>query len=249
MHVLVIDSDPDTQETIGRYFSQSEFHIHSCEGITSAKKSIRDLQPDCVIVDWTLPDGPGLDLITWLRRHDEYRRLPVLMLSSQSEESKRVTGLESGADDYMTKPPSLRELRARLKALIRRASEGRASNQLELFLDMKNKTVLANNKEVEMSKTEFNLFTFLTNNLGQVFSREQILHAVWGLETDLEARTVDVCILRLRKTLKSHNLDKIIRTVRGEGYKLRSDIIFKTSAGNPPMDSLQRQNIKYRIAR
>ena len=241
MNVLVIDNDRDSCSMICQYLAQTEFDTHACGGIDSAKRSIRKLQPDCLIVDWSLPDGPGIEFISWLRTQHEYRRLPVLMLADQSGESDRVTGLESGADDYMTKPPSLRELRARLQALVRRASEYSEEALPRIVLDTRNQALLVNDREVEISRTEFKLFQFFLNNRGKVFSRQQILNAIWDMQTDFESRTVEVYVLRLRKVLKAHKLDKLIKTVRGRGYKFRADIRCETFGPGNEQNRLNRR--------
>jgi two-component system phosphate regulon response regulator PhoB len=223
MNILVIEDDHDIREMICQSLAQADYHARACADVKCAKQSIRQQRPDCLIVDWMLPDSSGIELIRWLRRQEEYRQIPALMLTARAEESDKITGLESGADDYMTKPLSLRELRARVKALLRRPAEYQESGNLlqagPVELDLKSHEVRLAGKDVELTKTEFKLLKFFVSNRDKVFSRDQILDAVWGFNTYLGDRTVDVHILRLRKILKAHKLEKLIKTVRGAGYK------------------------------
>ena len=226
MNILVIEDDHDIREMICQSLSQADYHTRGCSDVKSAKQSIREHRPDCLVIDWMLPDSSGIELIRWLRRKDEFRQIPALMLTARSQESDKITGLDAGADDYMTKPLSLRELRARVQALLRRPSEYReSSNVLEagpVELDLNSHEVRLNGKMADLTKTEYKLLKFFVSNQDMVYSRDQILDAVWGVNTYLGDRTVDVHILRLRKILKSHKLEKLIKTVRGAGYKFTS---------------------------
>ena len=227
MNILVIEDDHDIREMICLSLSQADYDTRGCTSVKSAKQAIRDQRPDCLIVDWMLPDSSGIELIRWLRRQDDFSQIPVLMLTARSEETDKITGLESGADDYMTKPLSLRELRARVQALLRRPAQYQESSKLlqagPVELDIKSHEVRLGGKPVELTKTEFKLLKFFVSNRDKVFSRDQILDAVWGMNTYLGDRTVDVHILRLRKILKTYKLDKLIKTVRGAGYKFSID--------------------------
>jgi two-component system phosphate regulon response regulator PhoB len=227
MNILVIEDDHDIREMICQSLSQADFQTHGCADVKCAKQAIREQRPDCLVVDWMLPDSSGIELIRWLRRQDEFRQIPALMLTARAEESDKITGLESGADDYMTKPLSLRELRARVKALLRRPAEYKESSQLlqagPVELNLKSHVVRLDGKDAELTKTEFKLLKFFVTNRDKVFSRDQILDAVWGLNTYLGDRTVDVHILRLRKILKAYKLDNLIKTVRGAGYKFSTE--------------------------
>ena len=204
--------------------SQAGYQTTGCEDVKSAKKIITELKPDCLVVDWMLPDSSGIELIRWLRRQQSIKHLPALMLTARAEENDKITGLESGADDYMTKPLSLRELQSRIKALLRRpASYTEASHLLQsgpLIINNENKEVTVNKEVVELSKTEFLLLQFFMKNQNKVYTRDQILNHVWGMNSFLGDRTVDVHILRLRKILKKFGLDTMIKTVRGSGYQL-----------------------------
>ena len=224
MNILVVEDDRDIRELVCMSLTQNKFTTIGCRGIHEAKQALAGLCPDCMVVDWMLPDGSGIELIRWMRRKDQYQQIPVLMLTARSQESDMITGLDSGADDYLTKPMSLRELNARVKALLRRpAAYQEMTDTIELGpIKMNSLTheVFVGNKAVNLSKTEFKLLKLLMENSRQVFSRTQILDAVWGVNAYLGDRTVDVHILRLRKILKLHGVDGMIATVRGAGYRI-----------------------------
>jgi two-component system phosphate regulon response regulator PhoB len=164
-----------------------------------------------------------VELIRWIRRQNRYQQIPVLMLTARAQESDMISGLDAGADDYLTKPMSLRELNARVKALLRRPSAYREQMDRvqvgSLNLNSRTHEVYAGEAPVDLSKTEFKLLKLFMENPEKVFSREQILNAVWGMNAYLGDRTVDVHVLRLRKLLKPHGVDGMITTVRGTGYR------------------------------
>lgn len=223
MNILVVEDDQDIRDMICQSLSQAKYQTYGCADVKSAKKNISDIKPDCLVVDWMLPDSSGIELIRWLRRQKNTKNIPALMLTARSEESDKITGLESGADDYMTKPLSLRELHARIKALLRRpAAYEESSDKLQagpISLNTETHEVSIADNLIDLTKTEFKLLKFFIVNEGKVFSRDQILDAVWGVNTYLGDRTVDVHILRLRKILKKHKLEKMVVTVRGSGYR------------------------------
>jgi len=223
MNILVIEDDQDIRDMICLSLSQANYQTYGCDDVKSAKKSIKQLKPDCLIVDWMLPDSSGIELVRWLRRKDEFKQIPTLMLTARAEESDKITGLESGADDYMTKPLSLRELRARVKALLRRPAiyQENSYNLVAGPIELNTATheVSINEQVMDLTKTEYKLLKFFMTNEGKVFTRDQILDAVWGMNAYLGDRTVDVHILRLRKILKQYKLEKLIITVRGSGYR------------------------------
>lgn len=222
-NILVVEDDRDIREMVCQSLAQNNFRTIGCSDVKEARQSIKKHIPDCLVIDWMLPDGSGVELIRWLRRKKKYRQIPVLMLTARAQESDMIAGLESGADDYLTKPMSLRELNARVKALLRRP----APYQEELdhikagpvLLNIQTNEVFVNEMPVNLTKTEFKLLKLLIESPKKVFSREQILDAVWGLNAYLGDRTVDVHVLRLRKLLKPHGVDKMIKTIRGSGYR------------------------------
>ncbi|TNF89422.1 MAG: winged helix-turn-helix domain-containing protein [Gammaproteobacteria bacterium] len=224
MNIIVVEDDRDIREMVCQSLAQNDFHTIGCPGVQEAKQTIQDNNPDCLVIDWMLPDGSGIELVRWLRRTEAYSQTPILMLTARAQESDMITGLESGADDYLTKPMSLRELNARVKALLRRPAVYQEQKDTILAgpisLNYRTHEVYAGKQLLDLTKTEFRLLKLFLQNPDKVFSREQILDAVWGLNTHLGDRTVDVHILRLRKLLKPHGVDKMIVTVRGSGYRL-----------------------------
>lgn len=228
MNILVVEDDRDIRELVCQSLTQNDFRTTGCRNVQEAKQSLAELSPDCMVVDWMLPDGSGVELIRWMRRQDQYQQIPVLMLTARAQESDMITGLDSGADDYLTKPMSLRELNARVKALLRRPAAYKEETDLvqvgPLSLNSRTHEIFIDGAPIELTKTEFKLLMLFMENSKKVFSREQILDSVWGMNAYLGDRTVDVHILRLRKLLKPHGVDKMIRTVRGTGYRITPDI-------------------------
>jgi two-component system phosphate regulon response regulator PhoB len=184
---------------------------------------VKEGAPDLVILDWMLPGLSGIELCRRLRARPETRQLPVIMLTARGEESERVRGLSTGADDYIVKPFSVPELLARVGALLRRSSPERVADVLsfgDLALDREKKRVSRGGRPIDLGPTEYRLLEFLMERPGRVFSREQLLDGVWGSEVYIDERTVDVHIGRLRKALNRGHVDDPIRTVRGSGYAL-----------------------------
>ena len=227
MLILVVEDDRDIREMVCQSLAQSDLQTIGSPDIQNARQAIQKNIPDCLVVDWMLPDGSGLDLIRWLRKQKYYQQIPVLMLTARAEESDVLSGLESGADDYLTKPMSLRELNARVKALLRRPAVYQEQMHIVEFgplsLNSRTHEVFSDGRPVELSKTEFRLLRLFMESPKTVFSREQILDKVWGINTYLDERTVDVHILRLRKLLKPHGVDDTIVTIRGSGYCLSKE--------------------------
>lgn len=224
MNILVVEDDRDIRELVCQSLTQNDFRTTGCRDVQEAKQSLAALNPDCLVVDWMLPDGSGVELIRWMRRKKQYQQIPVLMLTARAQESDMISGLDSGADDYLTKPMSLRELNARVKALLRRPATYQEEIDLvqvgPISMNLRTHEVSVGEASVDLTKTEFRLLQLFMENPRKVFSREQILNAVWGVNTYLGDRTVDVHILRLRKLLKPHGIDGMITTVRGTGYRI-----------------------------
>lgn len=227
MNILVVEDDRDIRELVCQSLAQNDFRTFGCRDVQEAKQSLAENDLDCLVVDWMLPDGSGIELIRWMRRQNQYQQIPVLMLTARAQESDMITGLDSGADDYLTKPMSLRELNARVKALLRRPAVYQEKEDTvkigPLSLNARTHEIFVRETPIELTKTEFKLLKLFMKNPKKVFSREQILDAVWGVNAYLGDRTVDVHILRLRKLLKPHGVDKMIHTVRGTGYRITPD--------------------------
>ena len=224
MNILIVEDDHDIREMVCQSLAQNDFQTTGCRDVQEAKQSLSRVSPDCMVIDWMLPDGSGVELIRWLRRQDQYQQIPVLMLTARAQESDMITGLDSGADDYLTKPMSLRELNARVKALLRRPAAYQEHSDLvqlgPLKMNLRTHEVFAGESPLELTRTEFKLLKMFIQSPDKVFSREQILDSVWGMNAYLGDRTVDVHILRLRKILKPHGADRMIVTVRGSGYRI-----------------------------
>lgn len=206
-----------------RFALEREGHdVLEAEDARNAAEVLASERPDLMVVDWMLPDVSGIELIRRFRRDDVLRDVPVIMLTARGEESDKVKGLESGADDYMTKPVAIRELNARIKALLRRSRDFREEEVLQqgpLRLDLASHQLYVENAPVHLGQTEYKLLQFFMTHAGRVYSRAQLLDFVWGRNVYVEERTVDVHILRLRKALKPSGLESMIQTVRGAGYR------------------------------
>ena len=189
-----------------------------------ARVSIADHYPDVVLMDWMLPDVSGLELTRQLKRNPETREIPVIMLTARVGEDDRVAGLEGGADDYITKPFSSRELLARIKAVLRRGPlvEEEILTAEGLKLDAASHRVSVGESEIVLGPTEYRLLYFFMRHRDRVYSRAQLLDRIWGGAVYVEERTVDVHIRRLRKALTRYGYDKLVQTVRGVGYRFSS---------------------------
>lgn len=182
--------------------------------------------PDLVLLDWMLPKVPGIEVCRRIRSMSETANLPVIMLTARSEETDRIRGLDTGADDYVTKPFSTTELMARVRAVLRRIRPALVDDRVtvgDIAIDRTTHTVSRNGEEIHLGPTEFRLLDYFIQHPGRVFSREQLLDGVWGSDVYVEVRTVDVHVGRLRKALMSKGGDDPIRTVRAAGYSLRSN--------------------------
>ena len=219
---IVEDEEPLT--VLLRYNLEAEgYEVETIGRGDEAETRLREVAPDLVVLDWMLPGLSGIELCRRLRARPETKTLPIIMLTARGEESERIRGLATGADDYIVKPFSVPELIARVRALLRRASPERVADVLthgDIELDREKKRVARGGREVELGPTEFRLLEFLMERPGRVFSREQLLNGGWGAEIYIDERTVDVHVGRLRKALNRGREVDPIRTVRGAGYAL-----------------------------
>ena len=221
--ILVVEDESGIRQLIKDALDGNGYDIVTCSNAMNAKTQLRESIPDLLIVDWMMPQVSGIELVTALRKSEETSELPIIMLTARSTEDDTITGLDAGADDYITKPFSPRELLSRVQAALRRATGHKQSHILKhgniaMHLDAMRVTV--GDSDVTISQTEFKLLQHMLSNPNQVFSREQLLNSVWGINSFVEERTVDVHILRLRKALKAFGVEEIITTVRGAGYRL-----------------------------
>lgn len=221
--ILVVE-DEQALGTLLTYNLEAEgYQVTHCERGDEAEVLLAETLPDLVILDWMLPGVSGFEICRRLRARDETRELPVIMLTARGEESERVRGLSIGADDYVVKPFSVPELMARVRALLRRAKPERIAGQLQLgdlVLDRETRRVHRGDREIHLGPTEFRLLEKLMEKPGRVFTRGQLLDTVWGLTTEIDERTVDVHIGRLRKSLVRGRERDPLRTVRGSGYAM-----------------------------
>jgi two-component system phosphate regulon response regulator PhoB len=220
-HVLVVE-DEQALGTLLAYNLEAEgFSVERVERGDEAELRLSEMAPDLVILDWMLPGVSGLEICRRLRAREATRTLPVIMLTARGEEGEKVRGLSVGADDYVVKPFSVPELMARVRSLLRRSRPERLANKLtagDLDLDRETHRVRRGNRDVNLGPTEFRLLDYLMERPGRVFSRAQLLDGVWGLSAEIDERTVDVHVGRLRKALSRGRERDPIRTVRGAGY-------------------------------
>ena len=220
--ILVVEDEQPIRDLIAFGLRRAGCDVALAEDSQAALASVGDRRPDLILVDWMLPDLSGLELVRQLRRDANTRDIPVLMLTARAEEADKVAGLDSGADDYLTKPFSARELIARIQAVLRRSAPAGNAERVELeglTLDQAGHRVLASGKTVGLGPTEYRLLAYLMTHPDRVYSRSQLLDRVWGGNVYVEERTVDVHIRRLRKALEDSGFDRFIQTVRGAGYR------------------------------
>lgn len=220
--VLVVEDEHAIREMIAFNLRRAGYQPREAADSQGARRAIADSAPDLILLDWMLPDVSGLELARALKREAGSRDIPIIMLTARADEEDKVRGLDSGADDYITKPFSSRELLARIRAVLRRASPEGEEERLEagkLVLNAASHRVTADGTSVDLGPTEFRLLRFLMTRPERVFSRSQLLDRVWGGNVYVEERTVDVHIRRLRKALEESGADRYIQTVRGAGYR------------------------------
>ncbi|HTR57986.1 MAG TPA: phosphate regulon transcriptional regulator PhoB [Casimicrobiaceae bacterium] len=221
--ILVVEDEPAIQELLRVNLEDAGFVVRTVPDAESALAQIRHVLPDLLLLDWMLPGQSGLALARGLRGEPRTRELPIIMVTARGEEADRVAGLEAWVDDYVTKPFSPRELKARIKAVLRRRAPEAAQETLvvgSLCLDPSTHRVTANNAPVQLGPTEFRLLKFLMARPERVHSRTHLLDQVWGDHVYIEERTVDVHIRRLRLALTPSDCARMIETVRGGGYRL-----------------------------
>ncbi len=218
--IQIVEDDPSIAEILLFNLKDEGYEVSWSETGDDALDEIYASAPDLVLLDWMLPDMTGIDIARKLRHHKDTQNLPIIMLTARGEEDDRVRGLEVGADDYVTKPFSIRELRSRIRAQLRRTG-ALQENQLifgPISIDTEKMRVNRGKRDIHLSPKEFQVLQMLTARPGRVYSREAILDRVWGLDDDVEIRTVDVVIGRLRRALRKGKESDPIRTVRSAGY-------------------------------
>ncbi len=222
--ILVVEDEAPIREMIVFHLSRAGYETLEAPDCRVARELLADARPDLALIDWMLPDMSGLELTRLLKRDQENDDLAVIMLTARADEYDKVSGLDSGADDYITKPFSPRELIARIQAVLRRAKAGTDETVVAglLELDVAGHRVTANGNAIKLGPTEYRLLKFLMTHPDRVYSRPQLLDRVWGANVYVEERTVDVHVRRLRKALAHEHADDYIQTVRGAGYRFSS---------------------------
>ena len=221
--ILIVEDEPAIQELVAYTCSSNGYSVRRADSVRAAREAIGAELPDMVLLDWMLPDRPGVELLKDLRTADRTRTLPVIMLTARGSEADRVVGLDTGADDYVVKPFSPRELASRIRAVFRRRAPQHSGEAVEygpITIDPARHEVRAGGKPVRIGLAEFKLLSFLVSHPDRVFSRTQLLDSVWGDHVFIEERTVDVHVLRLRKALAPFDAQHLVQTVRGMGYRL-----------------------------
>ncbi len=220
--LLVVEDEPALRDMLRLALGQQGFEVQGCADVPAARRALAEARPDLLVLDWMLPGTSGLDFLRELRRGEATRELPVILLTARGEEEARVRGFAAGADDYVSKPFSPRELAARVRAVLRRAAPHAMGERLAcagLVLDPAAHRVTGHGRPLALGPTEFRLLRFLMAHPGRAFTRGQILDRVWGSAAEVEERTVDVYVRRLRRALAPTGHDRLVATVRGVGYR------------------------------
>ncbi len=217
-NVLIVEDDQGIQDMLQYALESEGYKLHQAYSVKQAWEVVESKSLDIVLLDWMLPDNSGIDLLHRIRKY--HSMLPVIMVTARGEEEDRVLGLDVGADDYMTKPFAVRELKSRIQAVLRRTMPDEQPLQIAgLFLDPVSQRVKVGETSLDLPPTEFRLLHYFMSHPDRVFSRGQLLDQVWGTQVYVEERTVDVHIRRLRKNLELYDLDNLVQTVHGRGYR------------------------------
>jgi len=221
--IFIIEDEPSIIQLIQHNLEKNGFIVSSSINGNDGLKELKKFQPDLLLLDWMLPDLSGIEICKSIRKDNSFKNLPIIMLTAKGEEEDKIKGLDSGVDDYLTKPFSFNELKSRIKAVLRRSNPNTVSNNLtfdDLNLDRIERRVYRDDQEIQLGPTEFRLLEFFLVNPKRVYSRDQILENVWPNNVNVESRTIDVHIRRLRKSINIKNKKELIRTVRSSGYSL-----------------------------
>ena len=225
--ILVVEDEPALREMLAMTLEQGGYEVVESGSAADARRSIGNDPLALILLDWMLPDQSGIELARHFKRDELTRHVPIIMLTARAEEEDKVRGLDAGADDYVTKPFSNRELLARIKAVIRRTAPEAGDEVLRagtLVLDPASHRITADGVEFSLGPTEFRLLRFFMGHQERVYTRAQLLDRVWGGNVYVEERTVDVHIRRLRKALEPHRMDGLVQTVRGTGYRFSTKV-------------------------
>jgi two-component system phosphate regulon response regulator PhoB len=220
--ILVVDDEPDIREVMRFALENAEFQVIEAGHADEARRLLGQGNPDLILLDWMLPGRSGLELAQQLKQTPKTRNIPIIMVSARGEEEDRVKGLDTGADDYIAKPFSPREMVARVNAVLRRTRPEELEDEIEiagLRIDNVSHRVSVEGRQVDVAPTEYRLLYFFMTHADRAYSRSQLLDQVWGDQVYVEERTVDVHVRRLRKALEPSGNDRLLQTVRGVGYR------------------------------
>ena len=223
--ILIVEDDPALSSMLQFLLSRNGFKTMQAENTDQADRSLEDQLPDIILLDWMLPGTDGIEYAGKLKSHPMTRDISIIMITAKGEEEDKVQGLDCGADDYVTKPFSTNELLARIRAAVRRTKPQQSGERLELgdiIIDPNSHTLHIGDDLVDIGLKEFELLYLFLRKPDRVYSRSQLLDRVWGKDSYVDERTVDVYIRRLRSVLEQHDHDKLIKTIRGVGYRLAS---------------------------
>ena len=221
--IFIIEDETSIIQLVQHNLEKDGFIVSSAINGNEGLKDLKKFEPNLLLLDWMLPDLSGIEICKSIRKDTSFKNLPVIMLTAKGEEEDKIKGLDSGVDDYLTKPFSFNELMARIKAVLRRSNPNTVSDNLkfdDLMLDRIEKRVFRDGQEIKLGPTEFRLLEFFLTNPKRVYSRDQILESVWPNNVNVESRTIDVHIRRLRQSVNLKNKKELIRTVRSSGYSL-----------------------------
>lgn len=226
--ILVVEDDSAIRDMVSFNLKRQGFEVIEAADCQQARVQVADQRPDLILLDWMLPDTSGVEFARSLGREELTRNIPVIMLTARATEDDKVRGLDSGVDDYITKPFSARELIARIRAVLRRAApegDGDEVSAGKLVLNLASHRVMVDDRPVELGPTEYRMLKFFMTHQDRVYSRSQLLDHVWGGGVYVEERTVDVHVLRLRKALSPFGCEGFIQTVRGSGYRFSPESV------------------------
>lgn len=229
--VLIVDDEPAIRDMLKLALEIAEFDCIEAKNAYEAQVAVTDHKPDLVLLDWMMPEVSGIELLRRWRQHEETANLPVIMLTAKAEEDNAVRGLDAGADDYVSKPFSPRELASRIRALVRRTQPESSEDVIrmaDLAIDPISRRASINDKAVTLGPTEYRLLEFFMSHPDRAFTREQLLNKVWGPNVYIDERTIDVHIRRLRKALSIDGYENSIQTVRGFGYRFSMEALVKS---------------------
>ena len=236
LNVLIVEDDYAISTMLTHFLSSKKFKVTVASDGQQALDRLNDNNPDIILMDWMLPDFSGLQVIKQIRRNPIHNDIPIIMLTARAEETDKIEGLDAGADDYITKPMSLKELEARIRALIRRSQGLNTDKSLqmgELLLNPENNQLTIQGNPIKIGQTEFRLLHYLMRKPNHLHTRASLLDHVWSQGAFIEERTVDVHVLRLRKILKPYGLHTMIQTVHGMGYRFMDIEKCKDKHGEP----------------